>query len=152
MVQSVLPFKRKLLSSIFMWCSTGWLQESIFAGASNSHTRPMARRFQGPVYFQGHILEHFFPTKMAGLLRVSAHSKYKIRTKKTKRHLNVKIPFSGLQVWLTGLWDFTAFLNSRQIPSKNKRVCEKAVIRVHGSWSLLVMGSWWFLLWVWVKS
>ena len=45
------------------------------------------------------------------------------------------MPFLGLQVLLTGLWDLTDFLHSRQNCSKNKLVREKAVKRVHGSLS-----------------
>ena len=85
-----------------------------------------------------HILGHFFPRKQ------NLHHVYeRIRSKKyQKGKLNVnkrhKIAFLGLQVLLTGLWNFNDIQSSRQNHSKTKLVCVNAVTRAHRSCSFTV--------------
>ena len=51
------------------------------------------------------------------------------------------MPFLGVLVLMTGLWDLKDLLNSRQNRSKNKVVSENAMTRAHGNCSPRVMGS-----------
>ena len=51
------------------------------------------------------------------------------------------MPFLGVLVLMTGLWDLKNILNSPQNRSKNKLVSENVMKRAHGNCSLRVMGS-----------
>ena len=51
------------------------------------------------------------------------------------------MPFLGVLVLMTGLWDLKDILNSPQNRSKNKLASENAMTRAHGNCSLRVMGS-----------
>ena len=51
------------------------------------------------------------------------------------------MPFLGVLVLMTGLWDLKDILNLPQNRSKNKLVSENAMTRAHGNCSLRVMGS-----------
>ena len=61
-----------------------------------------------------------------------------------KGKLNVikrsKMPFLGVLVLMTGLWNLKNILNLRHNRSKNILVSENAVARAHGNCSLRVMG------------
>ena len=51
------------------------------------------------------------------------------------------MPFLGVLVLMTGLWNLKNILNLRHNRSKNKQVSENAVTRAHGDCSLRVMGA-----------
>ena len=51
------------------------------------------------------------------------------------------MPFLGVLVLMTGLWDLKDILNSPQNRSKNKLVSENAMTQAHGNCSLRVMWS-----------
>ena len=131
-------------------------QRRSFALRDKKHVReqdPIIRSEQLPYYtyvtaflLTGLFLNTFqgnFPREN-GISATSMNAFEIIRYHKRKRNVikTNKLSFLGLQVLLTGLWDFKDILNSRQNRSKNKLVCENAVTRVHGSFSLQVMGSW----------
>ena len=53
-----------------------------------------------------------------------------------------KMPFLGVLLLTTGLWDLKNILNLRQNRSKNKLVGKNALTRAHENCSLRIMGSW----------
>ena len=76
-----------------------------------------------------HILGHLFPRNWN--LRHVYKRIQGIRYQRGKRNVIKRQKLSFLVLWilLTGLWDFTDILNSRQICSKNKLVCGNSVTR-----------------------
>lgn len=112
---------------------------SPLTGATNWHTGPPSQRFTGLLIFI-YISEHFFLTKMKASFRLWAHLRYKIYK---KGRLNIikrsKVPFSGLRVLLTDLWDLDSRFHSTKIRAKivPKMVGENAITRLHEGYGLL---------------
>ena len=77
--------------------------------ASNSHTRPMSRRFHGPVYFQLHF-RSLFPSKVESSLpvyvRVLSYKHQKKNLNSIKRSKDIIFRFAGFADWFIGLERF----------------------------------------------
>ena len=115
----------------------GWdCQEPITLWASNSHTRPMSRRFNGP------------PCLRSERIRSIRYQKGKVNVSKKQMmsFFNWSVGFPDWFVELKGI-------SSRQNRSKNKLFRENSVARAHGSWSLRVidwvMDSWYCFFYKW---
>ena len=92
------------------------------------------------------ILQHFLPQKWK--FRSVHECVINIRGDEGKPNVikRSKMPFLGVLVLITCLWNLKDILNSCQNRSKNKLVSENAATRAHGNCLLRVMGSWHFTL------
>ena len=77
----------------------------------------MSRRFHGPVYFKMHFTA-LFTAKMEAPFHSLAH--YNMRSDKGNPTVvkRSKMPFLGVLLLTTGLWDLKDILNLRQNRSK----------------------------------
>ena len=83
-----------------------------------------------------------FTAKMEAPFHSLAHYKYEKWQRKPTVIKRSKMPFLGVSLLTTGLWDLKNILNLRQNRSKNKLVGKNALTRAHENCSLRVMGSW----------
>ena len=111
---------------------------SPLAEATNWHSEPLSQRFHGLFIFI-YISEHFFLKKMKAPFRLWARGTRYIK----KGRLNIikrwKVPFSGLRVLLTDLWDLDSRFYSTKIRAKivPKMFGENAITRLHEGYGLL---------------